>query len=57
MAFQANSKPIFDQMSDDPDLYLDDVQHKAIMEVTEEGTVAAAVTVGKCMILSTLLHY
>lgn len=37
------------QMSDDPLVHLDDVYHKAMMEVTEEGTVAAAATVGVVM--------
>lgn len=37
------------QMSDDPQVHLDDVYHKAMMEVTEEGTVAAAATVGVVM--------
>ena len=31
-------------MSDDPDLQLSDALHKAVMEVTEEGTVASAAT-------------
>ena len=31
-------------MSDDPDLHLSDALHKAVMEVTEEGTVASAAT-------------
>jgi len=35
---------MFHQMSDDPLVYLDDVYHTAVMEVTEEGTVAAAAT-------------
>lgn len=40
---------MFNAMSEDPDVHLDDVLHKAVMEVTEEGTVAAAATVGMMM--------
>jgi len=36
-------------MSDDPDLHLDDVLHKAVMEVTEEGTTASAATAAMIM--------
>jgi len=36
---------MFHEMSDDPLLHLDDVYHTAVMEVMEEGTVAAAATV------------
>ncbi len=39
-----NSNDMFHQMSDDPLLHLDDVYHTSLMEVTEEGTVAAAAT-------------
>merc|ERR1719469_1463735 len=42
-------KDQFLQMSEDPEVYLDDVLHKAVMEVTEEGTVAAAATAGIMM--------
>ena len=35
--------------SGDPDVHLDDVLHKAVMEVSEEGTVAAAATIGIVM--------
>lgn len=40
---------MFHQMSDDPLLYLDDIYHTALMEVTEEGTVAAAATTAVMM--------
>ena len=35
---------MFLRMSDAPDLYLNDVLHRASIEVTEEGTIAAAAT-------------
>jgi len=43
-----DGKEAFLQMSDDPEMSLDDILHKAVMEVTEEGTVAAAATVAEC---------
>jgi len=46
-AFGGNDQ--FLQMSEDSEMYLDDVLHKAVMEVTEEGTVAAAATAGIMM--------
>ena len=36
-------------MSDDPDLHLDDILHKAVMEVTEDGTTASAATAAMIM--------
>jgi len=39
-------------MSDDPQVHLDEVLHKAVVEVTEEGTEAAAATVGTLMLAS-----
>eukprot|EP01083_Nonionella_stella_P060169 157269_1 len=44
----------FMEMSDDPDVHPDDVLHKAAMEVTEEGTEAAAATAGVMMTRSLL---
>ena len=35
---------VLSEMSDDPDLHVDEVLHKAVMEVTEEGTTASAAT-------------
>ena len=40
---------VLSQMSDDPDLHLDDVLHKAVMEVAEEGTTASAATAAMIM--------
>lgn len=40
---------VLSEMSDDPDLHLDDVLHKAVMEVTEEGTTASAATAAMIM--------
>ncbi|KAL7473058.1 hypothetical protein ACHAXS_013428 [Conticribra weissflogii] len=46
-AFNPTSTDIFHEMSNDPSHYIGDVMHGATMEVTEEGTVAAAVTATK----------
>eukprot|EP00563_Minutocellus_polymorphus_P021053 CAMPEP_0197715082 /NCGR_PEP_ID=MMETSP1434-20131217/260_1 /TAXON_ID=265543 /ORGANISM="Minutocellus polymorphus, Strain CCMP3303" /LENGTH=577 /DNA_ID=CAMNT_0043299089 /DNA_START=30 /DNA_END=1763 /DNA_ORIENTATION=- len=40
---------VLSAISDDPDLHLSDVLHKAVMEVTEEGTTAAAATAAMIM--------
>ena len=40
---------VFSEMSDDPDVHLDNVYHKAVMEVTESGTTAAAATAAMIM--------
>lgn len=40
-----NGQNQFSIMSDDPDVRLDDVLHKVVMEVSEEGTTAAAATI------------
>ena len=40
----AEGGPSFPLMTADPDAHLSDVLHKALLEVTEEGTVAAAAT-------------
>eukprot|EP00586_Coscinodiscus_wailesii_P006388 CAMPEP_0172489238 /NCGR_PEP_ID=MMETSP1066-20121228/19103_1 /TAXON_ID=671091 /ORGANISM="Coscinodiscus wailesii, Strain CCMP2513" /LENGTH=380 /DNA_ID=CAMNT_0013256949 /DNA_START=132 /DNA_END=1274 /DNA_ORIENTATION=+ len=45
-AFGGNSgENIFSAMSSDPSVYVDDVLHKVILEVNEEGTTAAAATI------------
>lgn len=41
-----DGRNVFSELSDDPEVYLSDVLHKAVMEVTEEGTVATAATAG-----------
>jgi serine protease inhibitor len=38
------SAPLFTRMTDDPDVAIDDIVHKAAVEVTEEGTKASAAT-------------
>lgn len=48
-AFNPDGKELFNEMTDDPLVYLDEVYHKAVMEVTEEGTVAAAATAAVMM--------
>ena len=35
---------VLSEMSDDPVLHVDEVLHKAVMEMTEEGTTASAAT-------------
>jgi serine protease inhibitor len=45
LAFDPNVLEKFNQMTFDPYLYIKDVYHGACMEVTEEGTEAAAATV------------
>lgn len=44
-----DGKDIFSVMSSDPDVHLDDILHKVVLEVNEEGTTAAAATVGIMM--------
>eukprot|EP00967_Tisochrysis_lutea_P065749 scaffold85563_cov26-Tisochrysis_lutea.AAC.3 len=39
-----DGKSGFNGMSDDPDVHVDEVLHKVVIEVNEEGTVAAAAT-------------
>lgn len=43
-AFNTTKGELFNQMSEDPSVYVDKVLHSATMEVTEEGTVAGAAT-------------
>ena len=43
-AFDSIKSELFNQMTSDPRTYLDDILHGAAMEITEEGTVAAAAT-------------
>ena len=44
VAHPFNGSGGFVGMSDDPELHISDVVHKALIEVNEEGTVAAAAT-------------
>lgn len=46
-AFSSTQSGMFNEMSDDPNVYIDDVFHGAAMEVTEEGTIATAATAAK----------
>jgi serine protease inhibitor len=41
--------PLFGRLSDDPAVHLSDVVHKAVVEVTEEGTTAAAASAAVVM--------
>mmetsp|Transcript_13425 Transcript_13425/g.29154 ORF Transcript_13425/g.29154 Transcript_13425/m.29154 type:complete len:432 (+) Transcript_13425:111-1406(+) len=45
IAFDDRNQNMFDEMSGNPGLYVGDVLHGAVMEVTEAGTEAAAATV------------
>ena len=46
-AFSSTQTGMFNEMTDDPNVYIDDIFHGAAMEVTEEGTVATAATTAK----------
>lgn len=48
-AFSDSDNGMFNEMSSDPLVHLDDVYHKAVIEVTEEGTVAVAATAAVMM--------
>ena len=54
-AFNPSNPGMFRQMSDDPKVHVGDMLHGATMEVSEEGTVAAAVTVTTMRSLSASL--
>ena len=43
-AFDSSKSELFNEMTNDPLTYVDDIFHGTAMEVTEEGTVAAAAT-------------
>jgi serine protease inhibitor len=43
-AFDSTKSELFNEMTNDPRTFVDDIFHGAAMEVTEEGTVAAAAT-------------
>lgn len=43
-AFDSSKSELFNEMTNDPLTYLHDIVHSAAIEVTEEGTVAAAAT-------------
>ncbi len=52
-----DGRGVFSEMSDDELVHLDDVYHKASMEVTEEGTMAAAATGAVMMTRSIVMPF
>ena len=56
-AFDSTKSELFNEMTNDPRTYIDDIIHGAALEVTEEGTVAAAATGAVMMTRSIVIPF
>jgi serpin B len=56
-AFDSTKSELFNEMTNDPKTYVDDIIHGATMELTEEGTVAAAATGAVMMTRSIVIPF